>query len=57
MAKVHLQIGLFGKAACGKDHVDVTKLLPLITCGACQQTAVYQALKAGTIKVTDLNIR
>ena len=41
MAKVHLDTGLFGRAACGKQNVDTTKDPLEVTCRSCQVTAVY----------------
>lgn len=39
--KVHLETGRFGKAACGKDHVDVTKDPTLVTCKGCRRADVF----------------
>ena len=39
--KVHLQAGLFGKGACGKQHVDTTRKVDEVTCIACRSTDLY----------------
>lgn len=41
MAKVHLETGLFGKAACGKTHVDTTRYPVEVTCQGCRNTALF----------------
>jgi len=46
MAKVHLETGKFGAAACGKDHVDTTTDPALVTCEACERTEAFSATPA-----------
>jgi len=41
MAKVHLETGRFGKAACGKENVDTTTDLTLVTCERCEATEAF----------------
>ncbi len=38
MAKVHLESGPFGKASCGKENVDTTRLVDEVTCKSCRYT-------------------
>lgn len=42
MAKVHLEAGKFGKAACGKANVDTTTDLAVVSCEACQRTEAFE---------------
>lgn len=46
MAKVHLEAGRFGKAACGKEHVDTTTDVAVVTCEACERTEAFTATPA-----------
>lgn len=39
--KVHLETGLFGKAACGKQNVDTTREPTEVTCVSCRKTDHY----------------
>lgn len=41
MAKTHLAAGLFGLAACGKEHVDTTTNFDEVDCLACKNTSAY----------------
>jgi hypothetical protein len=40
--KVHLAIGLFGKAACGKSNVDTAQVKEAVTCASCRKTKAFK---------------
>jgi hypothetical protein len=41
MAKVHFELAPFGRAVCGKENVDTTKVTDEVTCEACRDTEAY----------------